>query len=128
MSRKFLVSNGYFKSAGGVPGQSRESATVLQPSDASSRFGVNYVSIFVAATGYYVASSMKLKELNHFYKEYHNMPTHLFWGTGFGICACIAASILPPYTTFLVISLVGYKVWADVVRPILHIGKEDLDI
>jgi len=128
MSRNFLLSSGYFKSPGGVPGKSRESVIVVQPSNASSWFGINYVSIFVAATGYYVASSMKLKELNDIYKEYHSMPTHVIWGTGFGLCACIASSILPPYTKLLVMSLIGYKVWADVVRPVLHIGKGDLDI
>jgi hypothetical protein len=128
MSRNFLLSSGYLKSAGGVLGQSRDSVIVVQPPSALSRFGVNYVSIFVAATGYYVASSMKPKELNDFNWEYHNMPTHAFWGTGFGVCACIAASILPPYTKLWVMSLIGYKVWVDVVRPVLQIGKENIDI
>lgn len=127
ISRKFLLMNGC------SPGESEsqysgQNIIIVQPANKSSGFGVDYFSIFLGATGYWVASSMNLKSYTDILTEYHNMPTHLTWGCGFGLAACAVACIFPPYTKWLVATLIGYKIWRDIVRPTLNLGDDELEL
>jgi len=126
MSRDFLVNKGYLSGEGGSQG-SRQNIAIVQSGNKSSLYGFDYFSIFFGATGYYVVSSMNLKSYSDITADYQSMPTHLMWGAGFGLAACCGACIYPPYTKWLVATLVGYKIWADIVRPKLK-GDDELHL
>jgi len=126
MSRDFLVNKGYL-SGEGVSQGSRQNIATVQTGNRSSVYGFDYISIFLGATGYYVASSMNLKSYSDITLDQKSMPTHIMWGVGFGLAASCGACLYPPYTKLLVATLVGYKIWADIVRPKLK-GDDELHL
>jgi len=89
-------------------------ATVVEPMQKLEKtsWQIGYVSLFFAAAFQYNMVTLKPKSFADFYKFKDDWPTHFLWGAGNGACACLAASLFPPYTKWLVILLVGCK-WAQ---------------
>jgi len=127
MSRDFLAKKGYIAGEGCSQDSNRHKIAVVRSGNMSSVYGVDYFSIFLGVTGYYVAASMNIKSYTDITKDYQHLPTHLMWGAGFGLAACLVACIYPPYTKLLVGTVVGYKLWVDIVRPKLK-GDDELTI
>jgi len=87
-------------------------ASVVQPMqqlESATSWQIGYVPIFFAAATYYNMVTLKPKSFADFLKLKVDWPTHFLWGAGNGLCACLAASLFPPYTKWLVIFLVGGK-------------------
>jgi len=112
-------------------------ASVVQPMqqlEKATSWQIGYVPLFFAAATYYNMVTLKPKSFSDFLKLKDDWPIHFLWGAGNGICACLAASLFPPYTKWLVIFLVGVK-WCHEVtlmfsrsRGWLNDGPEsDLD-
>jgi len=113
-----------------VPLQSR------QHPETSTGFQLGYTPIFLAASGYYVIVSLhpqSYTDFGCFVKLWREWPTHLMWGLSYGTCTCLAASLVPPYTQWLVMFLIGCK-WIEGLitvalrarRGELYIEDEDL--
>jgi len=90
--------------------------SVVQPIQQleSVSWQLGYVHLFFAAAIQYNMVTLKPKSFSDFLKLKDDWPTHFLWGAGNGICACLAASLFPPYTKWLVIFLVGIK-WCQEV-------------
>jgi len=91
-------------------------ASVVEPMQQLEKasWQIGYVPLFFAAATYYNMVTLKPKSFSDFLKLKVDWPTHFLWGAGNGICACLAASLFPPYTKWLVIFLVGVKWFHEV--------------
>jgi len=103
-------------------------ASVVQPMQQieSATWEIGYVSLFFAAATYYNMVTLRPKSFWDFLKLKDDWPTHFLWGAGNGICACLAASLFPPYTKWLVIFLVGVK-WCQQVAMMFARSRGWLD-
>jgi len=126
MSRDFLVNKGYLSGERGSQG-SRQHIAIVHSGNQSPGYGFDYISIFLGATGYYVASSMNLKSYSDITLDHQSMPTHVMWGVGFGLATTFGACLYAPYSKWVVATLIGYKIWADIVRPKLK-GDDELHL
>jgi len=134
-SREFLVS-GYSKAeeiaSAGVQLVPLQSGQLPKP---STGFQLGYAPIFLAASGYYVIVSLhpqSYTDFGCFLKMGREWPTHLMWGLGYGTCMCLAAYLVPPYTQWLVMFLIGFK-WVEglinlVLRARRGVEAEDEDV
>jgi len=87
---------------------------------------IGYIPLFFAAATYYNMVTLKPRGFSCFLKLKDDWPIHFLWGAGNGICACLAASLFPPYTKWLVILLVGVK-WCHEVSLMFSRSRGWLD-
>jgi len=81
-----------------------------------SAWQVGYVNIFFAAATYYNMVTMRPASFSDFLKLRYDWPTHFMWGASYGTCACLAASLFPPYTKWAITILVGLKWCSEVIK------------
>jgi len=130
-SREFLVneySNPEEIPSGGVklvplqPGQHPQTSTGFQ---------IGYNQIFFAACGYYVIVSLhpqSYTDFGCFGRLWREWPTHLMWGLSYGTCTCLAASLVPPYTQWLVMFLLGCRCIEGLITLHFRARRGDLYI
>jgi len=81
-----------------------------------SSWQVGYINIFFAAATYYNMVTMRPASFSDFLKLRYDWPTHFMWGSSYGACACLAASLFPPYTKWAITILVGLKWCSEVIK------------
>jgi len=75
-----------------------------------------YINIFFAAATYYNMVTMRPASFSDFLKLRYDWPTHFMWGASYGTCACLAASLFPPYTKWAITILVGIQWCSEVIK------------